>query len=113
MCCKKIKDILHPFNIFGKDKRNFVIDIPNEDGLFYLNIEWTGDRLQVVWTKSYRNGGIIEHRSERKTYENGTITEETIEIRQSTIPYVKVSNHKIYLDCTNVTYLSVNGEDLI
>lgn len=111
--CKYIKDIFFPFNIFGKKKQCVSFDIPNDHSTVTLNIEWTGERLQVAWTRSMRQGGRIEHEPKRQTYTNGHVTEETIEIKRTVHPQVGVSDNRIYFNCTNVTYLSVNGMDLI
>ena len=115
MCCKKIKQILFPLNIFGKDKRSFEIDVPNPpytDVLF--NIEWTGERLDVRYAALEKIGNKpTASRPVRYQYTNGTITEETITVHQEAVLNRRRWTDKIYIECTNVTYLSVNGEDLI
>ena len=114
MCCKKIKDILHPFNIFGKDRRNFVIDLPDGYNSVPMAMEWTGERVIVRYTRIW---------SPPKKYPHGepyTLVFEDANMREDTFTVVRAQNihehvgcKKIYLDCTNVTSLIVNGETLI
>lgn len=118
--CLKLKDILHPFNIFGKDRKNFKITVPEEYGDYTYDIEWTGERLIVSYTydviikipPSERRRYPQPH---KEIYTDGELSEETIIINQ----YNRMSawqtliNASIYFDCTNVTSLIVNGETLI
>ena len=113
MCCKKIKDILHPLNIFGKSRTTKVIVVPyiHPGGNTTINIKWTGERMRVLWTFGIYGSGENKYRSEERTYTAGSESTESITIRQSMNN--RIVNGRIYFDCTNVTYLEVNGERLI
>ena len=54
---------------------------------------------------------IVKHYPHRITFENGNETEENVYVRQSQFPNAYSSD--LYLKCTNVTKLIVNGEQLI
>lgn len=114
MCCKKLKQILFPLNIFGKNKQCIAYDVPNDYSNISLDIFWIGERLGVSWTRFVRHGGRFTYEQKREMFENAVEEDEQIiDIRRTVNPQVGVWENKIYFNCTNVTYLKVNGEILI
>ena len=113
MCVLKIKDILFPLNTTGKKKQSVVYNLPADHSSVTLEITWSGDRLDVAYTTYHQSGGRNEYTPERTTYENGHDSDEDIFIRRSTIPRIGVVDNAVYFNCTNVTYLEINGEQFI
>ena len=57
MCCKKIKQILFPLNIFGKDKRSFKKTVPNPPYTdVQYTVDWMGERLDICFTQLVKIG---------------------------------------------------------
>ena len=110
--CKKIKDILFPLNILGKKHRTFVFEQTHPPyNKYNYYVKWKGERLEFSYTRFYRNGGRTLHMGQREEFTNGDYNEEHLTVRQSTAPTSWAGN--LYLKCTNVTYLDVNGTVLI
>lgn len=110
--CKWIKDILFPTNVFGKKIKTFTFPHTHPPYNSYnYDIEWTGERLEFTYTQSGRSGGKVIQIPHRITFENGNNTEENVFVKQTQFPSSWASD--LYLKCTNVTKLIVNGEQLI
>ena len=114
MCCKKIKQILWPFNIFGKDKKAISYPLPRDPLPHSIPVEWIGERLRVsfVFTKhlltpSPHNVNIPVVLD----FTDGDGTTETINTWKN--GFVITDDWTIHFNCTNVTSLIVNGETLI
>ncbi len=113
MCLKKIKDILFPFNIFGKDKKCVIFKIPDSIVIPYtIDIWWTGDRLQETYSYIWTNHDPVPRRL-IYTDGNNTHIQHTGIIPGGLNPNAVIMDNKIYFNCTNVTRLNVNGVDLI
>ena len=111
--CKRIKDILWPLNVLGKKIKSFTFPQTHPPyGTYSYDIVWTGERLEFSYTRFYRQGGTTQKRPERIMLENGNETEENITVQQSAIPLASWASD-LYLKCTNVTKLIVNGEQII
>ena len=113
--CKFIKDILFPLNLFGKKRVCVAYTIPDgatiED--YTLNVVWSGERMEIAYTQ--RNirtmPGIITPISTIHT--DGSESEIIVDTRTSRWQYIRLVNNEVYFNCTNVTKLIVNGEQLI
>lgn len=129
--CKWLRDILFPTNILGSDtnvvKYDFsdttppVVPItPPWDKRYQFTIIWSGDVLNLCYTKVNRTGigsnMKIWHDQIRETYYKGDNTTEVQLTPDGTIHLGNgswVQDEILYLKCTNVTKLIVNGEQLI
>lgn len=112
--CKFIKDILFPLNLLGKKRvcvSYKVIGSTPED--YTLNVVWSGERMEIAYTQ--RNvrtmPGIITPISTIHT--DGSESEIIVDTRTSRWQYIRLVNNVVYFNCTNVTKLIVNGEQLI
>ena len=66
--CKKILDILHITNLFGKDRKCVTYgNIPSGSNIT-INIKWTGERLGVLWTLAYGRSGRVNYNQNKNTY---------------------------------------------
>lgn len=114
MCCKRVLDILFPTNCFGKKKKCVSVDLPDDNTYVTLNIVWSGEQMQATWTLvavQQRKKVVNPH---REIYTDGDDDPEQINIRRdSPFARVYVTDNKVYFNCTNVTKLIVNGEQLI
>lgn len=117
--CKFIKDILFPLNVLGKKKRTFKIDVPAASGTYPFDFYWEGERLEIAWayeiqikTPGQRRHFVEQH---KEIYTDGDIEQaHHIDIVQlNNISTWQTANGYIYLNCTNVTYLGMNGTILI
>ena len=116
--CKWIKDILFPTNVLGNKKNSIRIDLPDlQIGENLVGIDWIGDRIDVTWT--YR---ITDMQQRHVTYEQHHETFYDADQREDVITLIEVYNAHviqrvsdacIYINCTNVTQLLVNGEQYI
>lgn len=115
MCISKIKDILHPLNPFGKDRKTLAYDLNDVSTVGHkktLNIVWTGETLTAAYTDVFSPMmGDRVVTPYKITYRNGNSSAETIEVLSAFYHYNP--DHSIYFDCINVTYLEVNGDILI
>ena len=105
MCFKKIKDILFPLNVFGKDRKSIAYDVPG--ATYYMSVTWIGDRLDLIYCNEDINTGEITET--RNTY---TIDGGFFQTVINGINY-KIPQNKIFFNCTNVTSLIVDGNQLI
>lgn len=112
--CKFIKDILFPLNLFGKKRVCVAYKVTGRTPEDYtLNVVWTGERMEIAYTQ--RNirtmPGIITPISTIHT--DGSESEIIVDTRTSRWQYIRLVNNVVYFNCTNVTKLIVNGEQLI
>lgn len=120
--CKKIKDILHIFNIKGNDRKSVshLINVPVVMNRQNLPISWIGERLVISYTQvtSHRSQPI-QYVSHKDTHTDGDGVEFTMQftnIAHFPLPdggYSRPLDGMVYFDCTNVTSLIVNGDVLI
>lgn len=120
--CKKIKDILHIFNIKGNDRKSVsysIADVPLEIDEKTINISWIGERMVMSYTEFYSRKNvtpnIVTYTPKKTTYTDGDGA-----YFQVVLPYVRTQrvqrrpmDDMLYFDCTNVTSLIVNGDVLI
>lgn len=103
---KQVKDILFPLNVLGKDKkcvkweRNFLSTNS------YL-VQWVGDALQVCHTTLNLADSRVEPTIIRKTGGGSFLYTVATGINYP------IMNNTVYFNCTNVTSLIVDGEQLI
>lgn len=120
--CKKILGILFPTNVLGKDVRSIGYKLP-DGGDITLNILFDGDRLQVNYTHLLRSS---EHHNPIITPHSYTFTDGDtlpINIRRGVHGMAlndigsfdpdNAAHNMIYLKCTNVESLEINGEQII
>lgn len=117
--CKRIKDILFPTNVLGKKKKCIKVAVPEQSGAYNYEIVWSGERLQVAWaynvqikTPGERRRYIDPH---KEIFTNGDDDPETITIVQvnNARTWQQVSDAQLHINCTNVTKLTINGEQYI
>lgn len=103
--CKWLRDILFPTNVLGKKKRcvKWVHNFSSADN---YTIQWAGDRLQICHASIWINGKIDRFKD---TY---TVGGTFLYFVAAGVNY-QVVNNTLYFNCTNVTSLIVNGEQLI
>ncbi len=116
--CKQLLSILFPLNILGKNRKSRKFTIG--DGFVILNITYTGEKLDCLWTYDVKTAPpgmkpVQEYFHERVTYSNGSSTTEQLYINQGAQGYREqvVAGRTIYFSCTNITSLVVNGQTLI
>lgn len=119
--CQRLRDILFPTNILGKDKRTIKYSLADTpiDGGGYKNITmtWSGKRLEFVYTERLEDVNTGEVK-----YQPVTL----VEINQEAEKWVEdidfgthdgfihsAVGDMLYLKCTDVTTLIVNGQKLI
>ena len=121
--CQRLRDILFPTNILGKDKRTIRFALPDNLTPVHLTIDWAGDHLEccyverVVWHYMTPE----PHTSTKKTpvhyrYNNTEQGTQEIDIYRGlyhNVSRTDVVDSCVYFKCTNVTSLIVNGETLI
>lgn len=119
MCLKKLKEILFPTNVLGKNKRCVTFDTsgtPVVDDKKTFTIVWAGEALQVSYTQQ-RSGQISytfkKYTPIKELYTGGGT--ETLEAPEYATIHsaVWISNDILYFNCTNVTSLVVNGDQII
>ena len=116
LCISKIKDIFHPLNPLGKDRKTLAYDLYDVlpiNNKRTLNIVWTGETLTAAYTDVFSPGYGYDTvvTPYKMTYRNGNSSAETIEVLAAN--HHRNPDHSIYFDCINVTYLEVNGDILI
>ena len=113
--CLKLKDILHPFNIFGKNIQYVEFKTTGYENPVVLPITIVGDWAEFNCTLVCRR-----HQAGKKTmyiniphkqtvYQNETITIPT----KSGLNPISIKDDKIIIRCCNVTSLVVDDETLI
>lgn len=112
--CKFIKDILFPLNLFGKKRVCVAYTIP--DGVtiedYTLNVVWSGERMEVTYTQIAVVPPPAKTLPRREMHTNGDSEEFTIYARHRP-ERIRLAEDTVYFNCTNVTKLIVNGEQLI
>lgn len=117
--CKKVINILDSvLNVLGSKKKRFVYNLTDDITPVTLNIVWSGKALQFCYTSRVRKWHVLRGDKiiqEKHNYAYGNMTAETINIHRGTIGIVitSIENNIVYIDCTNVTYLEINGEQFI
>lgn len=119
--CKQIKDILHPLNISGRKILHLTYDTtdtPITDDEQIFTIEWEGKQLQVAYTE-HQFSRVIPHRYDRYIAVKNTFTTGGTYIVRARAyhpkpgRYDEIDGNILYLKCTNVSKLIINGEQLI
>lgn len=118
--CKWLRDILFPTNVLGKKKQCVKYQLPVGFTSGTLNIQWEGERLDVTFTYGVQIKLPLSERRRYYTNErynfvdgDGGIDTIDIETRETMRDATWVEGQMIYFNCTNVTQLIVNGEQLI
>ena len=119
--CLKVKDILFPFNIFGKKKQCVHFDatnVPDEGSPRRwhktINIVWSGERMALSYTEFIGSETRTENKSIKNIYTDGDMSAITIQLpKYDGLVKRYVIDWMLFFNCTNVTYLEVNGERLI
>lgn len=104
MSFKKLNDFFWPFNIFGQNKKSISYDVPGST--ISIHVSWTGDKLMLIYCNESDTGEIVETRF---TEEGGGTF---IQIVKNGFNF-QIPQNKIFFNCTNVTSLIVNGQQLI
>lgn len=118
--CKKLRDILFPTNVLGKDKRTIKFSLKNKSISLHrilLDIQFVGKRLEICYTQvtNYNN-----YQEKSVAYENGDGTSILLDIH----PYDRDGQYgdiirngalgdMIYLKCTDVTSLIIDWQQII
>ena len=107
--CQRLRDILFPTNILGKDKRTIRFYLPDGISTWTPNIAWTGksgSSCTLSLTRQKPDGTL-------EVWKDVKIPQpvyQPVFINIDTQPFVE---NCIYFKCTDVTSLIVNGETLI
>lgn len=111
--CKFIKDILFPLNLLGKKRVCVAYKVVGSTAEDYtLNVVWSGERMEVTYTQIAVVPPPAKTLPKRKMHTNGDSEEFVIYARQ-TPQRIRLAEDTVYFNCTNVTKLTVNGEQLI
>lgn len=105
--CQRLRDILQPLNVLGKDIKNIQYPLSRTAFPINLTIKWTGDYLDAKWTIKKNSGKLAKADFHDKNQVDKT----------RIIPITPMGGDRAYSDlyfkCINVTSLIVNGETLI
>lgn len=120
MCIVKLRDILLPTNVLGKNIRCVsydTTDVPVVDDKKTLTVTWAGERIEFSYTTRhvYINGPKrkTEYRKNKEILA-GTGTEtRTFRYGPRNPQVFEYLEPMIYFKCTNVTSLIVDGQQLI
>lgn len=114
--CKLIKDILFPLNLLGKKRVCVAYKVTGsmpED--YTLNVVWSGERMEISYTNRITRTmpGVIRPVSNIHT--DGNESEIIVYSRDEGARFydTRLINNVVYFNCTNVTKLIVNGEQLL
>lgn len=111
--CKFIKDILFPLNILGKKRVCVAYKVVGRTAEDYtLNVVWTGEQMEVTYTQIAVVPPPAKTLPRREMHTNGDSEEFTIYARPRP-ERISLAEDTVYFNCTNVTKLIVNGEQLI
>lgn len=131
MCLRKLRDILFPTNVLGKDAESKKYDFsdhtppvvpitPPWDNRYQFTIVWSGKVLELCYTKVNRTGvGAnmkITYEQVRESFYSGSGTTETVLTPDGTIHLGNgswVLDKILYFKCIDVTSLVVNGDQII
>lgn len=122
--CRWLRDILFPLEILGRKRKSIKFDLTTtptqgsgRNTYKEITFKWSGDRLILSYVifSNYFYPVSTEYENKKSVYVNGD--ENTISFR---IPYTQdprvvrgAIDDVIYFNCTNVTYLEINGERYI
>lgn len=112
MCLRKLRDILFPTNLLGKDVKSVSFDtsgIPLVDMTKTLQVEWQGEINEMTFVIYRPIAGGKRRFPQRYVLTNG----ESQTIVLSNYLKNRIDNEVLYFKCTNVTSLSVNGQQII
>jgi hypothetical protein len=114
--CKFIKDILFPLNLLGKKRVCVAYKVTGsmpED--YTLNVVWSGERMEIAYTNRITRTmpGVIRPVSNIHT--DGNESEIIVYSRDegTRFRFTQLIRDTVYFNCTNVTKLIVNGEQLL
>ena len=125
MCVQKIKDILFPTNVLGKNviSKSCKLQIPEGQNYVNIHVEWEGERLEIAFTHIKTNvpARKRENINIREMLEDGDTFEETYYVGYHSVNLWAIGatddnapeHNVIYFKCTNVTKLVCNGEQII
>lgn len=108
--CQRLRDILFPTNILGKDKRTIKFALPEGVSSVSFGVKWQGgdgSDCTLSFTRKTSVEGVYEVWKDRHIIQP---VYQTWFIEMDTRPFI---GNCVYLKCTNVTSLIVNGETLI
>lgn len=113
--CKWLRDILFPLNLLGKKKRSFEVPVQSPP---YNNVPftvvWSGDRLDMCYASLFKRGkSKVIPTPIRAQYTNGNMDTETFIVNQRASGDMRTWVNAVYFNCTNVTYLEINGTQYI
>lgn len=114
--CKFIKDILFPLNLLGKKRVCVAYKVTGRTPEDYtLNVVWSGERMEVAYTQNIMRTMPPKKVSVSDMHTNGNESEITIYTRgEGSRPMgIQLIRNIVYFNCTNVTKLIVNEEQLI
>lgn len=115
--CKFIKDILFPLNLLGKKRVCVSYTVPDGSPIadYTLNVVWSGERMEIAYTQNIMRTMPPKKVSVSDMHTNGNESEIIIYTRgEGARPqFTQLINNVAYFNCTNVTKLIVNGEQLI
>ena len=104
MSFKKLNDFFWPFNIFGQNKKSISYDVPGST--ISIHVSWTGDKLMLIYCNEFDTGEIEKTVT---THQGGGMFSHTV---RNGVNF-QIPQNKIFFNCTNVTSLIVNGQQLI
>ena len=103
-----VRDILFPTELTGRKRQCVSYKLPDGlSGYYLLPVHATGKRVRLCWNFDY-SGQLIPYRPAADIV---NANNQTINYLISNVENVK--DGMIYLNCTNVTELSINGTILI
>ena len=112
--CKRIKDILWPLNVLGKKKKSATYKLSGDPLPHTIPVEWWGDQLRITFT-FYRRVYTPYPRTVTipitLDFANGDGATETITTWRN--GFAISEDWTLHFNCTNVTKLIVNGEQII
>lgn len=121
--CRWLSNIFFPLQKFGRREKIIVYDtseVPSDFGYKSIMLIWTGKSLDVSYTLSTRPRGIhppvppATYSQEREVFHDGDWDSEHFKvIDEGGLIVRKAYQDKIYIKCTGVTYLIINGERYI
>ena len=119
--CQHLRDILYPLNILCKNKRTIrysLADTPIDGGGFKnITMIWSGKRLEFVYTERLEdvNTGNVTYQSVKRVQTNQEAEKwvEDIDFGTHDGFIHSAVGDMLYLKCTGVTTLIVNGHNVL
>ena len=105
--CQRLRDILLPTNVLGKDIRCVSYPLSRTQFPINLTCQWVGDRILVQWTVKKSSG---KYAKAKMTVKDGTPA--TFVVHATPMGGDRAASD-LYFKCTNVTSLIVDGQQLI